>query len=57
MLGVRSREAVRRRAARVNIDDDASGNGRRSLRYSGVRAAQNWSLTPPSIIHRSTAKT
>src|SRR5580692_8549083 len=40
MLGVRSREAVRRRAARVNIDDDTSGNGRRSLRYSGVRAAQ-----------------
>src|SRR6202051_1980013 len=40
MLGIRAREAVRRRAARVNIDDDASGNGRRSLRYSGVRAAQ-----------------
>jgi tight adherence protein C len=40
MLGVRSREAVRRRAARVNIDDDTSGSGRRSLRYSGVRAAQ-----------------
>src|ERR1700719_4563802 len=40
MLGIRAREAVRRRAARVNIDDDGSGNGRRSLRYSGVRAAQ-----------------
>jgi tight adherence protein C len=40
MLGIRAREAVRRRAARVNIDDDASGSGRRSLRYSGVRAAQ-----------------
>ena len=40
MLGVRSREAVRRRAARVNIDEDASGSGRRSLRYSGLRAAQ-----------------
>lgn len=39
MLGVRSREAVRRRAARVNIDDGAS-SGRRSLRYSGARAAQ-----------------
>src|SRR5258708_38430074 len=40
MLGVRAREAVRRRAARVNIDDNVSGSGRRSLRYSGVRAAQ-----------------
>jgi tight adherence protein C len=39
MIGVRAREAVRRRAARVNIDDDAPGN-RRSLRYSGLRAAQ-----------------
>ena len=39
MLGVRAREAVRRRAARVNVDDDAVG-GRRSLRYSGLRAAQ-----------------
>ena len=40
MLGMRAREAVRRRAARVNIDDDTPGSGRRSLRYSGVRAAQ-----------------
>jgi tight adherence protein C len=39
MLGVRAREAVRRRAARVNIDDHAPG-GRRALRYSGARAAQ-----------------
>ena len=39
MLGVRAREAVRRRAARVNIDDDSPLN-RRSLRYSGLRAAQ-----------------
>jgi tight adherence protein C len=39
MIGVRAREAVRRRAARVNIDDNAPG-GRRSLRYSGLRAAQ-----------------
>src|SRR6202162_2819295 len=39
-LAIRAREAVRRRAARVNIDDDAAGSGRRSLRYSGVRAAQ-----------------
>ncbi len=39
MIGVRAREAVRRRAARVNIDDDVPG-GRRSLRYSGQRAVQ-----------------
>jgi tight adherence protein C len=38
MIGVRAREAVRRRAARVNLDDD-SGEGRRSLRNSGVKAA------------------
>jgi tight adherence protein C len=35
MLGVRAREAVRRRAARVNLDADAPG-GRRSLRYAGA---------------------
>jgi tight adherence protein C len=39
MVGMRAREAVRRRAARVGIDDDAPG-GRRALRSSGVRAAQ-----------------
>jgi len=39
MLGVRAREAVRRRAARVSIDIDEPG-GRRSMRYSGLRAAQ-----------------
>jgi len=39
MLGVRAREAVRRRAAQVNVDDAAVGS-RRALRYSGVRAAQ-----------------
>jgi tight adherence protein C len=39
MIGIRAREAVRRRAAQVNIDEDAS-IGRRSLRYSGLRAAQ-----------------
>jgi tight adherence protein C len=38
MIGLRAREAVRRRAARVG-PDDAPG-GRRSLRYSGLRAAQ-----------------
>jgi tight adherence protein C len=39
MIGVRAREAVRRRAARVNLDESAS-IGRRSLRFSGMRAAQ-----------------
>ncbi len=39
MIGVRAREAVRRRAARVGLDDDAPG-GRRSLRFSGLKAAQ-----------------
>jgi tight adherence protein C len=39
MIGVRAREAVRRRAARVNLDE-ASPGGRRSLRHSGLRAAQ-----------------
>ena len=39
MVGMRAREAVRRRAARVGVDDEAPG-GRRSLRYSGLRAAQ-----------------
>lgn len=39
MIGVRAREAVRRRAARVNYEDD-SNPGRRSLRYSGLKAAQ-----------------
>jgi tight adherence protein C len=39
MLVMRAREAVRRRAVRVGIDDEAPG-GRRALRHSGVRAAQ-----------------
>ncbi len=39
MIGVRAREAVRRRAVRVGSDDDEAA-GRRSLRYSGVQAAQ-----------------
>ena len=55
MIGVRAREAVRRRAARVGVDDDASG-GRRSLRYSGLqdRAASS-STIRPSITPRPTA--
>jgi tight adherence protein C len=40
MVGVRAREAVRRRAARVGLGDDAASGGRRALRFSGVRAAQ-----------------
>jgi tight adherence protein C len=40
MMGVRAREAVRRRAARVGLGDDAANGGRRALRYSGLRAAQ-----------------
>jgi tight adherence protein C len=39
MIGMRAREAVRRRAARVGVDSDTPG-GRRSLRYSGLKAAQ-----------------
>jgi len=39
MVGMRAREAVRRRAARVGIEDEAAGS-RRALRYSGIRAAQ-----------------
>ena len=39
MIGVRAREAVRRRAARVGIDSGMPG-GRRALRYSGLMAAQ-----------------
>ena len=39
MVGFRARGAVRRRAVRVGLDD-GSGEGRRSLRYSGLKAAQ-----------------
>ena len=39
MIGVRAREAVRRRAARVGLDEDSAA-GRRSLRYSALKAAQ-----------------
>ncbi len=39
MLGVRAREAVRRRAVRVGLDEGPRG-GRRSLRFSGLKAAQ-----------------
>jgi tight adherence protein C len=41
MLGVRAREAVRRRAARVSVSVSVDeSDSRRSLRSSGVRAAQ-----------------
>ena len=39
MVGVRTREAVRRRAASVGVSDETPGS-RRSLRHSGLRAAQ-----------------
>jgi tight adherence protein C len=40
MLGIRAREAVRRRAASVGVDETEEAGGRRSLRHSGLRAAQ-----------------
>ena len=43
MIGARAREAVRRRAARVGRDEDSS-DGRRSLRHSGLKAAQKLGL-------------
>jgi tight adherence protein C len=39
MVGVRARGVVRRRALRGGVDEEAAG-GRRSLRYSGIKAAQ-----------------
>ncbi len=39
MIGVRAREAVRRRAVRVGLEDGAPAD-RRALRYSGLRTAQ-----------------
>jgi tight adherence protein C len=55
MVGVRAREAVRRRAARVGLGDDVGGGGRRSLRYSGMRAAQK--LLEYTTKHYSSADT
>jgi tight adherence protein C len=39
MIGIRARGAVRRRAASVGVDEDWS-EARRSLRHSGIKAAQ-----------------
>jgi tight adherence protein C len=39
MIGVRARKAVLRRAASVGVDDESAA-GRRSLRHSGLMAAQ-----------------
>jgi tight adherence protein C len=39
MIAMRAREAVRRRAVRVGLDEDGAA-GRRSLRYSWAKAAQ-----------------
>jgi tight adherence protein C len=56
MLAIRAREAVRRRAAGVRIaDDETGGGGRRSLRYSGLRAAQK--LVEYTAKHYSSADT
>jgi tight adherence protein C len=53
MVGIRAREAVRRRAARVSIDEESVG-GRRSLRHSGLRAAQR--LVDYTAKHYSSAE-
>ena len=52
MLGIRAREAVRRRAVRVGLDEGAAG-GRRSLRFSGLKTAQK--LIDYTTQHYSTA--
>jgi tight adherence protein C len=52
MIGARARTAVRRRAQRVNLDEGASSGGR-SLRTSGVKAAQQ--LIDYATKHYSTA--
>jgi tight adherence protein C len=39
MTGINAQKAVRRRAARVVLEDESAA-GRRSLRYSGLKAAQ-----------------
>jgi tight adherence protein C len=54
MVGVRAREAVRRRAARVGFDEE-SADSRRSLRYSGLKAAQK--LIDYTTKHYSAADT
>jgi len=54
MLGVRAREAVRRRAATVGVEDGAPG-GRRAMRYSGFKAAQK--LVDYTTKHYSSADT
>ncbi len=54
MVAMRAREAVRRRAAGVRVDDE-DGGGRRSLRYSGLQAAQK--LLEYTAKHYSSADT
>jgi tight adherence protein C len=54
MIGLRAREAVRRRAARVGVDDNAPAS-RRSLRYSGLKVAQK--LVDYATRHYSAADT
>ena len=55
MVGLRARELVRRRAARVSVDVDDEPRGRRSLRYSGLRAAQK--LVDYAVKHYSSSDT
>ena len=55
MVGLRARELVRRRAARVAFEVDEEPGGQRSLRYSGLRAAQK--LVDYAAKHYSSSNT
>jgi len=55
MLAMRARELVRRRAARVAVDVEDEQGGARSLRYSGLRAAQK--LVDYAAKHYSSSET
>ncbi len=55
MVGLRTREAVRRRAARVAADAEDEPVGKRSLRGSGLRAAQK--LVDYAAKHYSSSET
>ncbi len=49
MIGVRAREAVRRRAARVGLDDDAAGRPALAALFGARRPRRSWSTIRPSI--------
>ena len=55
MVALRARELVRRRAVRVAIDADDESGGKRSLRGSGLRAAQK--LVDYAAKHYSSSET